>query len=192
MGLKRATADPRLPEGAKIPRQGSRKRKVWDAYWTEGEEQARRVAQRLEIKDGSFRAWLSDWRMLARGELPAWMRHARDGHAKLADAAGFAEEPATFSGVEPLGGGTLRARIEMDRSGRIVIPAAIRAQMGIAESSKLVLLLEGEELRVFTHEAGVRRAQKMLAPYVQDRNGRSIVDELIEDRRREAAEEDLD
>lgn len=104
---------------------------------------------------------------------------------------GFAEEPAGFSGIESLGEGTLRARIEVGRGGRIVIPAAMRARMGIGEGSKLILLLDGEELLVFTPEAGIRRAQRMLAPYIENRKGRSIVDELIEDRRREAAEEDL-
>lgn len=105
---------------------------------------------------------------------------------------GFSEEPATFSGEESGGEEMLRARIEVGRSGRIVIPAAMRERMGIDEGSRLVLLLEGEELRIFTPEAGIRKAQRMLAPYLKDRKGRSIVDELIEDRRREAAEEDLD
>lgn len=101
---------------------------------------------------------------------------------------GFAEEPAAFGGVESLGEETLRARIEVGRGGRIVIPAAMRERMGIGEGSALVLLLTGEELLVFTPEAGIRRAQRLAKLW--DRGEGSIVDELLEDRRREAEEEE--
>lgn len=101
---------------------------------------------------------------------------------------GFAEEPAGFGGIESLGEETLRATVEVGRGGRIVIPAVMRERMGIAEGSKLVLLLDGEELLVFTPEAGIRRAQRLVKQW--SKGGRSMVDELLEDRRREAEEED--
>ena len=97
----------------------------------------------------------------------------------------FEEKTTPFEGA---GGRTSRATTEVGRGGRIVIPAAFREQMGIEEGSDLLLLLDGEELLILTPEAGIRRAQRLVRQW--SKGGRSMVDELLEDRRREAAEEE--
>jgi AbrB family looped-hinge helix DNA binding protein len=103
---------------------------------------------------------------------------------------GFAEEAVPYSSLEVLEPGTLRARTEVGAGGRIVIPAAMRERMGLREGSRLVLLLRGEELLLFTPEAGIRRIQEELDKVVPQ--GVSLADELIADRRREAQEEEND
>lgn len=109
--------------------------------------------------------------------------------SRTGNSPGFAEEQTSF-GETNLGEGTLRARVEVGRSGRIVIPAAIRERMGIGEGSTLILLLKGEELEIFTPEAGIRRAQRLARQYSKNHSGRSAVDELLEERRRWAEEEE--
>jgi hypothetical protein len=47
--------------------------------------------------------------------------------------------------------------------------------------------LEGNELRIFTHKEGLRRAQELVKSFVPERV--SLVDDLIAERRREAAKE---
>lgn len=100
--------------------------------------------------------------------------------------AGFSEEAAAFEpGVPPP---PLKATTDIGRDGRIVIPAAMREAMGVKEGSKLVLLMKGETLEVFTVEAGVRRVQRLVRQW--SKGGRSMVDELLEDRRREVEDEE--
>ena len=99
---------------------------------------------------------------------------------------GFTEQAARYE-PPPL---TLKATTEIGRDGRIVIPAAMRQAMGVKDGSPLVLLVKGEILEVFTVDAWVRRLQEAVARVVPEHV--SLVDELIADRRREAAEEDSD
>ena len=68
--------------------------------------------------------------------------------------------------------------------GRIVIPARYRKTMGTKVGDEVVLLLEGGTVRVLTPRQAVRRAQALVRRYVP--SGRSLADELLEDRRREA------
>jgi len=45
--------------------------------------------------------------------------------------------------------------------------------------------LEGEELRIHTYQAGLRRAQELISPYLPD----NAVDEFLRWKREEAARE---
>lgn len=73
------------------------------------------------------------------------------------------------------------------KGGRVVIPAEVRRRMGVQEGDDVVLRLEGEELRIFTPRQAVRSAQARVRRYVPA--GVSLVDELLAERRREAADE---
>ena len=79
------------------------------------------------------------------------------------------------------------ARVKVDNQGRLLIPADIREQLGIKAGDRLTLRVEDGELIVLTFRAGIRRAQRIAAKYRIP--GQSLVDELIADRRAEAAAE---
>ena len=72
--------------------------------------------------------------------------------------------------------------------GRVVIPAAHRRALGLREGDDVQLRLETDQVCVIGRSAVIRRVQERVAQYVQP--GRSLVDELIAERRREAARED--
>lgn len=72
--------------------------------------------------------------------------------------------------------------------GRIVIPAPIRRALGIGEGDLVQLTIEGDEIRLVSKDVAIRRVQEMVAKYVPE--GVSLVDELIEERRREAEREE--
>lgn len=80
------------------------------------------------------------------------------------------------------------AHARVDAQGRIVIPADIRHALGIDTGEPLTLIVEGGKLRIFTLEQTIRRVQDEVAKYVPP--GVSLVDELIAERRAEAAREE--
>jgi AbrB family looped-hinge helix DNA binding protein len=81
----------------------------------------------------------------------------------------------------------LKTRIQIGAGGRIVIPAEIRAAMGVAEGDTLTARVVNGELQLFSREAAVRTVQAMVRQYVPE--GESLVDELIKQRRDEAQRE---
>jgi AbrB family looped-hinge helix DNA binding protein len=81
---------------------------------------------------------------------------------------------------------TARARI--DQVGRMLIPAKLRRELGIAAGDAVVLEIKGNELRVRPYKKAIEEAQAIIRRYIPDRD-RSLVDELIEQRRREAERE---
>lgn len=77
--------------------------------------------------------------------------------------------------------------VKLGTNGRLVIPAAVRRALGVAEGDELSLALVDDELRVTTLRAAVRRAQRVMAQRVPTE--RSLADELIAERRAAAANE---
>lgn len=77
--------------------------------------------------------------------------------------------------------------LHLGARGRLVLPAPIRKRLGLKEGDRLVLTLEPDgTLRLASLREQVKKLRgllKNLAP------GRSLVDELIRDRRAEAARE---
>jgi AbrB family looped-hinge helix DNA binding protein len=71
--------------------------------------------------------------------------------------------------------------------GRIILPAEIRRAMNLQKGDMVALDLDGDELRVRSTRATVKRIQEK---YRAREGERSMVDELIEERRREARMED--
>lgn len=71
--------------------------------------------------------------------------------------------------------------------GRVVIPAEFRKALGVSVGDDLVMRLEDGELRLRSRDAAIRRAQEIVRKYVPD--GVSLADELIAERREEAARE---
>lgn len=79
------------------------------------------------------------------------------------------------------------ARVTVGPGGRIVIPAPFRQALGLEEGDAVVIQLEDEELRLVSYETELRRIRELVSKHVPD--GVSLVDELIEERRREAERE---
>lgn len=77
--------------------------------------------------------------------------------------------------------------VRLGEGGRIVIPAEFREVMGAKIGDRLVLRLEGRELHVFTIRESIRQAQAIVREWIP--NDRSLSDELIAERRAEAARE---
>lgn len=75
----------------------------------------------------------------------------------------------------------------VNEQGRVVIPAAIRKQMGIEGPAEVLFRYEDGVLTVETIEEAVVRIQRIVASYVD--TDRSLVDELIAQRRADAATE---
>jgi AbrB family looped-hinge helix DNA binding protein len=81
---------------------------------------------------------------------------------------------------------TISVRVE--KSGRVLIPAAVRRKLGLKEGeSDLLLKIDETPVRVTTRAQALRRVQKWAARYAPQ--GRSVSQEFIEERRREAAAE---
>ena len=77
---------------------------------------------------------------------------------------------------------TLKTTLE--ETGHLAIPLEYREAMGIKPGDELILTLEAGELHVLTPHQALRKAQSLVRRHVPE--GHSLVDELIEDRRREA------
>jgi AbrB family looped-hinge helix DNA binding protein len=81
----------------------------------------------------------------------------------------------------------LTARTRIGAGGRIVIPHEIRSALDVREGDDLLLEVDEQGLHVRSVRHSVQRAQQMVAKYVK--SGRSLTNELIEERRGEAARE---
>ena len=68
--------------------------------------------------------------------------------------------------------------------GRIVIPARYRKSIGVDVGDEVILILDGECVRLLTPRQAVKHAQELVRRYV--RPGTSLADELVRDRRQEA------
>lgn len=82
------------------------------------------------------------------------------------------------------------SRVRVDSAGRVVIPSDLRGKLGIEPGQELILTEEPCGLKLQTFRQALAAAQAFFAPY--RRSGQSIVDELIADRRAEAAHEEED
>jgi AbrB family looped-hinge helix DNA binding protein len=69
--------------------------------------------------------------------------------------------------------------------GRLVIPSAYRKALGLKPGDEVLLSLEDGEIRVVSTRQAVARAQTLVRRYIP--KSRKLSDELIKDRREEAA-----
>ena len=96
-------------------------------------------------------------------------------------SAAWLEQPVAAA---PAG---LPVRVVMDAARRVTIPDTLAAAVGISAGDDVLLCQEGDELRLYGQEAAIRRVQRLVAQHVPA--DVSLVDELLAERRREAARE---
>ena len=80
-----------------------------------------------------------------------------------------------------------RVRMRIGAKGRLVIPAAMRAALGIAENEVIDLRVVDGELRIVTLRETIRRVQEWARRYIKP--GVSLADELSAERREAARNE---
>jgi AbrB family looped-hinge helix DNA binding protein len=93
---------------------------------------------------------------------------------------GFAEERQSAFGSR-------RQFVELGAAGRLVIPVEFRRALGMKPGERLMVRMEGNELRICTQREAIRRGQELVRKYIPE--GVSLADELIAERRAEAAKE---
>jgi AbrB family looped-hinge helix DNA binding protein len=78
--------------------------------------------------------------------------------------------------------------VRIGPGGRVVIPAEFRKALGLEIGDDMVMELANGELRLRSFDADLKRVQEIVRQYVPE--GVSLADELIRERREEAARED--
>lgn len=78
-------------------------------------------------------------------------------------------------------------RLKVNENGRVVIPAAFRKALGMNVGDEVIARIEDDELRISTIRSRIVRAQRLVRKYIKP--GRSLVDELIAERRRDTRNE---
>ncbi|MFZ4747985.1 MAG: AbrB/MazE/SpoVT family DNA-binding domain-containing protein [Sphingomonas sp.] len=79
------------------------------------------------------------------------------------------------------------AKSKVVSGGRVQLPAAMRNAVGLADGDTVVLELVDGEIHLRSQKAMLARVRARLRPYLEE--GTSVVDELIAERRAEAARE---
>jgi len=80
-----------------------------------------------------------------------------------------------------------RTRMRVNENGRLVIPASFRKALGINPGDEVILRIEDDELRITTLKRNIEQAQRLVRKHVK--SGTSLVNELIEERRKAAQDE---
>jgi AbrB family looped-hinge helix DNA binding protein len=75
----------------------------------------------------------------------------------------------------------------MGANGRVVIPSEVREALRLKRGQPLIVVVDDGKILLLTVPEAIRRAQDMVRKYVKP--GRSMVKELIRERREEARRE---
>jgi AbrB family looped-hinge helix DNA binding protein len=78
-------------------------------------------------------------------------------------------------------------RTKIGQGGRVVLPAQLRREAGLAVGDDVVVRLEDGEVRLIKYADAVRHAQALVRQFVEPE--RSLADELIAERRAGAERE---
>jgi AbrB family looped-hinge helix DNA binding protein len=78
--------------------------------------------------------------------------------------------------------------LRLDKHGRILIPVAIRRRLNLHAGSRLLVKVENGALRMETREHTLERIRARLRNFIPE--NRNLSEELLAERREEAARED--
>ena len=79
----------------------------------------------------------------------------------------------------------MEVKTKLGQGGRLVVPAAYRKTLGLKPGDHVILDLEDGVMRMMTLRGAVQRAQALVRQYIPE--GRDLVEELLRERREEAA-----
>ncbi len=77
---------------------------------------------------------------------------------------------------------------KVEKSGRILLPAAIRRKLNLQEGSQIILRFDGHTLQIATRAQALDRIRGRLRKYISEE--RNLSEELLRERREEAAREE--
>ena len=83
----------------------------------------------------------------------------------------------------------MSATLKLGRQGRLVIPAEVRRDLGLAEGDRLEIVVRGDGFTVRPVQSRVEAAAALHGMLAAPPDGGSLVDELLAERRAEAAAE---
>ena len=78
--------------------------------------------------------------------------------------------------------------VKVEKSGRILIPAAVRRQLKLTAGTEVLLRVDDTGIQMSTREQSLARIRAELRRYIPA-DGRLLSEELIEERRAEAERE---
>jgi len=176
------------PDGVITPKELAEA--LWPEYSHRGRTNALRSLLRTHVESDRQKYTRYQWRVDRETDLRKLETICRIARAQPKDRQGIASDEGRGVGIfpeaDPL---TDPVRGVVGPGGRVAIPAALREALGLKVGDAVSMRLEGEELRLVNFDTETLRIRERLAQYVPD--GVSLVDELIRDRRREAAAEDV-
>lgn len=76
-------------------------------------------------------------------------------------------------------------RVKLEANGRVLLPAEVRRQLGVSPGDTLLLDVDANGIHLWTQAMAIRALQEAVAVAVPA--GVSLVDELLQMRREEAA-----
>lgn len=80
-------------------------------------------------------------------------------------------------------------KAHLEKSGRILIPVAVRRRLGLSEGSQVIVKVEESgALQITSRSQALAGLRERIRKYIPA--GRDLVEELIQDRRAEAERED--
>ncbi|MES2445493.1 MAG: AbrB/MazE/SpoVT family DNA-binding domain-containing protein [Pseudomonadota bacterium] len=81
-----------------------------------------------------------------------------------------------------------RQQAKLVSGGRLQIPAEVRRELGLNDGDTVVMELDGRALKITPYHTVITRMQERMAKYAPQ-DGTLVSDELIAERRAEAARE---
>ncbi len=81
-------------------------------------------------------------------------------------------------------------RTKLAPGGRIVVPADLRRALGLKQGDEVLMRLEDSQVWLYTRAQAIREAQELVRKIVPE--GVSLVDELLQERRREVEKEEAE
>lgn len=82
-----------------------------------------------------------------------------------------------------------QSHIKMAENGRLVLPATLRAEVGLPDGGDLLARVENGVIILEPHRKALERVRSLVQQFAPAEKGVSVVDELIAERHAEALRE---